>query len=164
MIETLQHPWEHTQLLDLIGTPKRVLEIGVWDGGTLQHWLGTGRTITAVDTDLREATAILLDANDSIEFIQGNSHDEAIIAAVRRAGPYDLVFIDSDHRYDAAKKDWDSYHPMVATGGAIVFHDIRRYQHGDLDRFWDEIKVGRRTVEIHDRTGPEWGGLGILWP
>ena len=37
----------------------------------------------------------------------------------------DLVFIDGDHSPEACREDWDVWHPHVAAGGAVVFHDAR---------------------------------------
>ena len=34
-----------------------------------------------------------------------------------------LVFIDADHRYEAVKADFESWMPLVRTGGYVAFHD-----------------------------------------
>lgn len=170
-VETLQHPWELEQLLHLWDRldAQNALEIGVWDGGTLRHWLTSGLScveVVAIDDEMRHADdwhTIALTARTKLTLIQGKSQDTAVVDQAREHGPYDFVFIDADHSYDAGRQDWDNYSPMVAPGGMIAFHDIRRYEHGDLDRLWEEIKPGRRTVEFHDRTGAEWGGIGVVW-
>jgi predicted O-methyltransferase YrrM len=42
------------------------------------------------------------------------------------AGPEaDLVFIDGDHSPEACREDWEVWHPHVAPGGAVAFHDAR---------------------------------------
>ena len=40
--EVLQHDWEFNQLLALASQmePLRILELGVWQGGTLTQWAG----------------------------------------------------------------------------------------------------------------------------
>ena len=43
--------------------------------------------------------------------------------------PIDLVFIDGDHSEAGCELDWDSWHPHVAPGGFVVFHDARAGQH-----------------------------------
>jgi len=166
-VDTLQHPWELEELLCVLRdlAPTRVLEIGAWEGGTLRHWLDS-ELVVVIDDEMRRADDWLGWAENvgcDLRLLKGRSQDPEIVAAARGHGPYDFVFVDADHRYAAGKADWENYSPMVAPGGVIAFHDIRRYEHGDLDRLWDEIKVGRRTLEIHDRTGDAWGGIGLVW-
>lgn len=45
--------------------------------------------------------------------------------AARWSGEVDLLFIDGDHSKAACQLDWDSWHPFVAPGGRVVFHDAR---------------------------------------
>jgi predicted O-methyltransferase YrrM len=42
----------------------------------------------------------------------------------------DLVFIDGDHSEAGCRTDWESWHPFVVEGGAVVFHDARATQRG----------------------------------
>jgi predicted O-methyltransferase YrrM len=44
--------------------------------------------------------------------------------------PVDLVFVDGDHSADAARLDWDLWHPHVPAGGHVVFHDAREGKRG----------------------------------
>ena len=37
----------------------------------------------------------------------------------------DLVFIDGDHSESGCALDWSAWHPFVALGGHVVFHDAR---------------------------------------
>ena len=39
--------------------------------------------------------------------------------------PVDLVFIDGDHSPEGCGEDWDVWHPHVAPGGRVAFHDAR---------------------------------------
>ena len=41
------------------------------------------------------------------------------------SGPVDLVFVDGDHSEEACLLDWELWHPFVAPGGVIAFHDAR---------------------------------------
>lgn len=40
-------------------------------------------------------------------------------------GNVDLVFIDGDHSEAGCELDWSCWHPFVAMGGQVVFHDAR---------------------------------------
>lgn len=37
----------------------------------------------------------------------------------------DFVFIDGDHSEQGCEQDWSDWHPFVAPGGHVVFHDAR---------------------------------------
>jgi predicted O-methyltransferase YrrM len=61
----------------------------------------------------------------------------------------ELIFIDADHSYGAAREDFLAWSPHLAAGGALVFHDSRRCPaRPDLDaetgpvRLVDEILRG----------------------
>jgi predicted O-methyltransferase YrrM len=41
------------------------------------------------------------------------------------SGEVDLVFVDGDHSEAGCELDWLSWHPFVALGGHVVFHDAR---------------------------------------
>ena len=166
-VETLQHPWELDRLLEVVDTiaPRRILEIGTWEGGTLLHWLKPGRLVVVVDDEMRrrdEWESWAADRRASFMAIQGKSQDPVVVTAVESLGPFDLVFIDADHRYEAGFEDWKNYAPMVREGGILAFHDIRRYEHGDLDRLWQLIKADHCTSEYHEPHA-DWGGIGIVW-
>lgn len=45
--------------------------------------------------------------------------------AARWQGEVDLVFIDGDHSESGCERDWSAWHPFVAVGGHVVFHDAR---------------------------------------
>ncbi len=50
--------------------------------------------------------------------------------AQRWVGEVDMVFIDGDHSEAGCELDWSSWHPYVAVGGYVVFHDARAEQEG----------------------------------
>ena len=35
----------------------------------------------------------------------------------------DILFIDGDHSYEGAKRDWDLFSPFVKPFGSVIFHD-----------------------------------------
>jgi predicted O-methyltransferase YrrM len=43
--------------------------------------------------------------------------------ADRIAGPIGLLWIDGDHSYDAVRRDFDDWFPLLAPGGWLAFHD-----------------------------------------
>ena len=56
-----------------------------------------------------------------VRAIVGDSHDEKIIAEVRKHAPFDAVFIDADHSYSAVLRDWLAYGGLAPL---VAFHDI----------------------------------------
>jgi predicted O-methyltransferase YrrM len=175
-VETFQAEWELDQLVSIFHDlrPARVLEVGAMHGGTLWHWLcaEATETVTVIDDEMRNAGAWQEWARSSgisLHLLKGPSQAKDIVTAARNLGPYDFIFIDADHTYDAVKDDWAHFAPLVAPGGVIAFHDILpRIGYGVSD-VWAEIKftLGARTMEICQNEvmpGAEGRcGIGILW-
>jgi predicted O-methyltransferase YrrM len=64
----------------------------------------------------------------------------------------DLLFIDADHSYDAVKKDFELYAPLVSDGGLIVLHDVvnPRWVDNGVAKFWQEINEEYETKLFND--------------
>ncbi len=79
--------------------------------------------------------------------------------------------IDGDHTYEGVKREFELYAPFVRPGGVIGFHDVLPNELSpecEVDRFWSELKRGRRAEEFldpyDDRGAGQWGGIGVvLW-
>ncbi len=165
-----QIPWEFDQLLHIVGEPSAVLEIGVWHGGTLAHWLRLANLVVAIDdqmlheADWHEWAAV---HGTGLLTHRGKSSDAASIALADSVAPYDLIFIDADHSYDAARADWENYGRMLRAGGMVAFHDILPRENHGVHRLWEELKYGRRTIEIRAVEPAEFAddprcGIGIV--
>jgi cephalosporin hydroxylase len=174
IVETFQTQFEFDQLLAIVEDmmPARILEIGSWEGGTLWHWLQIA-TEHVVAVDDRMSAPHLWDAwaaesSASLTLLQGRSQDPAVVGRAARLCPYDLVFIDGDHTFDAVLADWDNYSTMVAPGGIVALHDILERPGYGVDRVWADIKnkPGTRTVEITvspNEDPSERNGIGVVW-
>jgi predicted O-methyltransferase YrrM len=57
---------------------------------------------------------------DRIRLLHGYSYD----FAASFSDEIDLLFIDGDHTYDSAIRDYADWSPFLKPGGAIVFHDV----------------------------------------
>jgi predicted O-methyltransferase YrrM len=130
-MEVLQVQDELERMLALYDErkPQRVLEIGVWYGGTLKEWLiRAAPNSLVVAVDLHHPNARSYDhwreVGTDLQVIYGKSQDPAIVESVRRLGPYDWVFIDGDHGFDAVRVDVFNYQQMIAPGGVLLMHDI----------------------------------------
>lgn len=65
--------------------------------------------------------------------------------------PYDIIFVDGDHRYDGVKKDFEKWFPHLATGGHMIFHDAaksREFATGNSDvmRLVGEVTTSHRDI------------------
>lgn len=83
----------------------------------------------------------------------GDSRDPQMIAEVKARGPYDLVFIDGDHRLEGVTADWQNYGPMASK--LVAFHDIdadakpaKKARKYGVPQLWREIKKTHCTIEI----------------
>lgn len=146
-----QTPFELEQIVRLCESvrPARILEVGVWHGGTLWEWLGiAAEKVVAVDNQMLERETWegwAADAAVDLVLIHGNSADPDVVAQVAAHGPFDFAFIDGDHAYDGVKSDWENYGPLASV---VAFHDILPRPDHQVDRLWQELKPGRRTIEI----------------
>lgn len=170
-MEVLQHEAELTELVALYNevAPKRVLEIGCWDGGTLREWMINGNPdlVVAVDDNHRNIAAYEGWRRPGCDLLTvfGLSQDAHTIAQVAFRGPYDWIFVDADHQYEPVLSDWSLYRPMCANGGRFLFHDIsggRSPADMGVCKLWGEIKeMGLPVTEIIHNNG-EWGGVGVV--
>jgi predicted O-methyltransferase YrrM len=172
---SIQHQAELVALLALYEQrqPKRVLEIGTYEGGTLYQWLqGTPDVVVTVDSrsmggkDNRSLYPTWAQPGTRLEVVNGRSGDESTFTAVEALAPFDWVFIDADHAYGAVASDWNLYQPLCS--GVVAFHDIlgpsKDHPEIEVYRLWGEIKAaGYQTQEfIEDRAAP-WGGIGVVF-
>jgi len=93
----------------------------------------------------------------------GDSTKESAIDYAKINAPFDIVFIDGDHRYEGVKKDFYNYKDMASK--MIVFHDIDKEGqliNGDdslgVGILWNEIKCNYNHIEI---VCPKQRGMGI---
>lgn len=133
-------------LLEPARGAKRVVEIGVYEGASalaLCETLPAGAELHLIDPfgshpdalpegwgasewATRRVVARALrrraPAAPRVHWHVAMSHD---VAARWDGGEVDLVFIDGDHSEEGCERDWCAWHPLVAPGGHIVFHDAR---------------------------------------
>jgi hypothetical protein len=44
--------------------------------------------------------------------------------------PFDYIFIDGDHTYEAVKQDFEDWYPKLSKGGIVAFHDSTMWRGG----------------------------------
>lgn len=137
-------------LLQAARGARRVVEVGVYEGASalsLQSALGPEAELHLIDPFgsqpdalpggwgaseratrrvVRRAGRRLRARAPAVHWHVARSHE----VAARWSGPVDLVFIDGDHSEAGCERDWQCWHPFVAAGGRVVFHDARADREG----------------------------------
>jgi hypothetical protein len=152
-----QDPVELAGFLALISelNVRRYCEIGCRNGDTflaVMETIGAAGSGLAVDLpenaasrrELSAAVDELREAGISAFAAFGDSASTAVIDAVRGRGPFDLILIDADHRYDGVRRDLLTYAGMAPL---IALHDVAAPDDHMSDghpngvgRLWREVK------------------------
>lgn len=129
-----QKPAEIVPFLEFVRerAPEAVLEIGVAGGGTnllLSHAHPSIGFVGAIDLYVRnkEKLSYFAPKGQKRLHLDACSYDPKTVREVARAldgRKLDLLFIDGDHTYDGARRDFEAYAPFVRSGGIIALHDI----------------------------------------
>ena len=180
---------EFTELLKEFQKLKvsKFIEIGSLYGWTLQHFIHyseEGSTAVAIDLPVRHFVGPhdwrvqkqesnyknvwpewAKEKKCKLYLLPTSSYNKETIKQVKAIFKDDLVdfvFIDGDHRYDAIKKDYEMYSPLVRPGGIVAFHDIGKNEEGGGAGFWNEIKINYRYKEfLFDSKNEK--GIGVLF-
>jgi predicted O-methyltransferase YrrM len=130
-MEVLQFQSELNSMIALYleRQPKRILEIGSWDGGTLKVWIDNappGATIVAIDLMHRNAMNYDKWARPDVSLMlrAGSSADQAGRDFIRCNGPYDWAFIDGSHDEPEVRSDVEACLESVRPGGLLLLHDV----------------------------------------
>lgn len=108
--------------------PRRILELGSYRGHTAKAFLDNApdAQLTAVDIEPQHGEAYrdgpLADRVDRRVGAIGPD-----VLPVEERGRYDLVFVDADHRRDAAAHDTDVALEMVSDDGMVLWHDYSNW-------------------------------------
>ncbi|MBU0605093.1 MAG: class I SAM-dependent methyltransferase [Candidatus Omnitrophica bacterium] len=186
LMKPLQNRLEIARLAGIVKDkkPGTILEIGTAGGGTLALFCHAARQEThVISIDLPYGTfgggypvwkrplyKAFAGNGQKLQLLQEDSHDEETLFKVKKTlsgRPVDFLFIDGDHTYKGVKKDFELYAALVPKGGIIALHDIVPHSPlsgCDVIRFWKEIKVNYRYIEIIDGDGQSgFGGIGVLY-
>lgn len=113
---------------------KSVLELGVRDAVSTSAFLAaleqTGGQLYSVDINIPQHK--INEYNDPRwSFFQGLSTHPTVTDLAELAGPFDIVFVDTDHTYELTRDEIVAWSPRVRSGGAMVFHDtnLERFDH-----------------------------------
>lgn len=153
-----QHPEELAALLEfcLANGVRTVLEIGTGVSAGLARFMvkDLGWSVTSIDVNVPEATDLF--DNPNWLFIQGDSAVEPTPLE-----PVDLLIIDGDHSYEAARRDYEKFSEHARI---IAVHDISPtgYFPDGVAKFWRDLaytKTGNLRKGFHEALvdGSKWG-------
>jgi hypothetical protein len=89
---------------------------------TFVDWDGSDWNKDRQDLMKKAAQEKMLAYKDKVEFLHVSS--EEFVKTIEDES-LDFVFIDGDHSFEAALKDFQNYYPKVKTGGIFGGHDIQ---------------------------------------
>lgn len=126
----LIHKWLHyfgiyeRHFSALRGRPIRLLEYGVFNGGSLQmwkHYFGSQSQIIGVDIDPRCAQL----AEPGIDIVIGDQEDPATHARLKQKyGEFDIVIDDGGHRMRQQLVTFQEIYPAIRAGGIYLAEDL----------------------------------------
>lgn len=126
--------WYIARALEDARSPHRVISI--------DPHLVEGQHESYTDTLRRHGLA------DRVDTRVGYSHD--VVGSIER--PVGMLWIDGDHEYEAARRDFDDWFPLLVSGGWFAMHDAVG-NWGGTARLARELLVQRRDLD----------DVGIVW-
>jgi Methyltransferase domain len=113
------------------GAKLGIVEIGVLDGCTTREMALVAKVpIFGIDPLIPDSMDVNLSGSEAI--IRKNLSfykkftllkDYSFNLARSFKDPFDFIFIDGDHSYEACLKDFEDWYPLTSNGGFIAFHD-----------------------------------------
>ncbi len=170
-----QQPDELMWLLGTLSQVKKVLEIGTAEGRTmkmLSKIAAPNSLFRCIDPDIgvmseewRKNADTLRSQGHDVDRYYHSSGGELAWNWAKQWAPYDLVFIDGDHSYEAVVSDFSLYHKF---GLRVALHDINHPDEGEggkdfgVRRFWNELKQKDYGVAMECCVTGYYMGIGIV--
>ncbi|MGY1835198.1 class I SAM-dependent methyltransferase [Blastococcus sp. SYSU DS0510] len=117
------------------GTPVRILEIGVYRGGSLDMWrwyFGPDAVLVGADIDER---AQQVAAPDHVVEIGDQTDPEFLRSLVEKYGPFDIVIDDGGHEMRQQIVTAETLFPLLAEDGVLLTEDCHT-------SYWDAYQGG----------------------
>lgn len=84
----------------------------------------------------------MMGCEDHLQVCRG---DFSLVRPELHSPPFDMIFIDGDHRLEAVKRDIEKWEPFISKGGLISGHDYHS-EYPSVMQAVDEAFEGRITV------------------
>jgi FkbM family methyltransferase len=139
--------WFWKLVVDELSSDAKVLEIGVYKGQILSLWqllgsmsgkrlhiFGVSPLVDPEFSPVNRGPYIFnlfrqfgLDLSDT-HILDARSQDARAVTNLKSYGPYQLVYVDGDHSYEATVADIETYGDLVQTNGFLVVDDCCDYK------------------------------------
>lgn len=164
LLERLEEPDQDSRYyrflyeLSSILRPSLTIETGTRNGISAIHLaLGNpdGKVVT-VDIDPQAKVRVDSEKIRNLTAVTSDSV-KAVPRILALAGSHaDIVFFDSDHRYDVISSEYTAYRPLVKLGGIMLFDDI--HLNPEMKRFWDRLADPKLELNhLHKLRGAGFG-------
>ena len=118
---------------------RRLVEVGVWHGGTTRHLrraMSREATLYAVDPFPKGRLGFSIPRlvarrevrhvrRGRVIWVRATGEAAARMEMMRDQPPIDFVFVDNAQTYDDLRVEWEAWAPVVGAGGIIALHDTR---------------------------------------
>jgi hypothetical protein len=159
LMKLQQVPEEYSKLLLYLKSRKikNYLALGVGNGGSfamecffMQESLENaieidnleyGQLINQSEEEIKSFIEIVrpsLKKDCNIQFYKSSTDD--YFSQLKPNVRFDAIFIDADHSYEGALKDYKNALYHIAHGGLIIFHDINSVACPGIVKLWKEVK------------------------
>lgn len=145
--------------------PKSIVEIGMsWGIGAIHLALGNPNgVVCSIERD-SECLNIYKGFDFGLFNIFPMITESSLAVDKFGINSIDLLYVDGDHQFECARKDYYDYFPKVKDGGIILIDDIELDE--DMRQFWRGIKETKFDVNFirpMDILRPERGvGFGVV--
>lgn len=120
----------------------RLLEIGVWQGGSLELWrkyFGPGATICGIDID--PGCRVAVDAPNLVRI--GTQDDPVFLrSVVEEMGGLDIVLDDGSHFGKHQIASFETLFPLLSYGGVYAIEDLHTSYWSDFDGSYRKHRTG----------------------
>lgn len=154
---------------------QRILEIGVWRGGTARLMIrrSKNRQVEYHGMDVfEESTADLVDKETSLiaepmrqvlhklskvsqnVFLHKGYSKDVFLELYELGLKFDCIWIDGGHSYETVKSDFENYSQLLQKGGVIFIDDYTKDSYlPDVKRYIDNelLSSSRYEVKVHDQ-------------
>jgi predicted O-methyltransferase YrrM len=142
---------------------RRLVEIGVWHGGTTRHLraaMSPEATLYAVDpfpkgrlgfsiprlVARREVGQV---GNGRVIWLRLPGEVAARMEMMREQPPVDFIFVDNAQTFETLRAEWEAWAPVVGRGGVIALHDTRPWPEGTAEQ--TSVAYARTVVRTDPR-------------
>lgn len=133
----------------------RILEVGVFDGGSIKLWHDYFPQADVYGFDLSLARNQYTPTSPRVHLVEADAYQLGIVNLFQRES-FDIVIDDGWHTLDSMCKFAALYHRLVKPGGYLIIEDLQEPSWGDtIQMYLPDTLVGkvvdRRSVKTrHD--------------